>query len=110
MRRACSTVEIHFDVALDQAVEEKSGEALGLRVGAEAGVEVGGIGFDDEGQSGGIGWGVGAGGEEGGEKKKPAAISRQPKAKSLFPRGTIGIDRAAIPPLRPANGAGLRSG
>ncbi len=70
MRRACSTVEIHFGVALDEAVEEESGEALGLGVGAEAGIEVGGIGFDDEDDGGRVGWRVGAGGEEVDGKEK----------------------------------------
>ena len=72
-------VEIHFGVAFDEAVEEESGEALGLRVGPEAGVEVGGIGFDDESQGGGIGGsGVGAGGEEedGEEKNRSEELRR----------------------------------
>src|SRR5208337_1056149 len=56
--------EIHFGVALYEAVEEKSGEALGLRVGAEAGVQIGRIGFDDKDERGGIGWGARAGREE----------------------------------------------
>ena len=64
-------VEIHFGIALDEAVEKKSRKALGLHVGPEAGVKVGGIGFDDENQGGGIRWWVGAGGEEeNGEEKR----------------------------------------
>ncbi|HKM82426.1 MAG TPA: hypothetical protein VJY15_15875 [Candidatus Acidoferrum sp.] len=66
-------MEIHFGVAFDKAVEEKSGKALGLGVGAEARIEVGRIGFDDEDDGGGVGGcGVGAGGEEerGSEKKR----------------------------------------
>jgi hypothetical protein len=38
-------MEIHFVVALDQAVEDQRGETLGLGVGAETGIEIGGIGF-----------------------------------------------------------------
>jgi len=65
-------MEIHFGVAFDEAVEEESGEALGLRVGAEAGIEVGGIGFNDESQGGGIKrCRAGAGGEKkNGEEKR----------------------------------------
>jgi len=31
-------VEIHFGVALDQAIEEERGETLGLGVGSETGI------------------------------------------------------------------------
>jgi hypothetical protein len=57
-------VEIHFVVALDQAVEDQRGKTLGLGVGAETGIEIGGIGFDDEDYRGGVVGGVGAGEEE----------------------------------------------
>jgi len=42
-------------VALEEAAEEQAVNALGLGVGGEAGVEVGGTGFDEEGEGGGIG-------------------------------------------------------
>ena len=52
--------EIHLRVAPDQAAEDQAVEALRLRVGADAGVEIGGHGFDEEVDEGGIGCGVGA--------------------------------------------------
>jgi len=90
-------VEIHLGVALDQAVEKESGEALGLCVRAEAGVEVGGIGFDDEGQGGGIGWGVGARGEEedGEEEKEGRITQRAQRAQSSQRREERGISHFA---------------
>ena len=48
-------VEIHLIVALEEAAEEQAVNALRLGVGGEAGVEVGGAGFDEEGEGGGIG-------------------------------------------------------
>jgi hypothetical protein len=63
-------VEIHFGVTFDEAIEEEGGEALGLRIGAKTGIEVGGIGFDDKDDGGGVGWGVGAGGEEENREEK----------------------------------------
>ena len=48
-------VEIHLIVALEEAAEEQAVNALGLRIGGEARVEVGGAGFDEEGEGGGIG-------------------------------------------------------
>ena len=47
-------VEIHLIVALEEAAEEQAVNALGLRIRGEARVEVGGAGFDEEGEGGGI--------------------------------------------------------
>jgi predicted dehydrogenase len=89
-------VEIHFGVAFDEAVEEESGEALGLGVGAEAGIEVGGIGFNDEDERGGIRGGAGAGGEEKKRKKQKRRITqRTQRAQSSQRREERGISHFA---------------
>jgi hypothetical protein len=48
-----------------------------LSVGGVAGVEVGGVGFDDEDEGGGIVSGTGAGKQERGEKKDEKITQRQ---------------------------------
>jgi hypothetical protein len=48
-------VEIHLVVALEEAAEEQAVEVLGLRVGGETRIEVGGVGFEEKGEGGGIG-------------------------------------------------------
>ncbi len=47
-------MEIHLIVALEEAAEEQAVNALGLRIGGKAGVQVGGTGFGEESEGGGI--------------------------------------------------------
>ncbi len=47
-------VEIHLVVALEEAAEEQAVDVLRLRVSGETWIEVGGIGFEEEGEGGGI--------------------------------------------------------
>jgi hypothetical protein len=48
-------VQVHLLVAFEEGGEGEAVEMLGLRVGGVTGVEVGGVGFDEEGEGGGIG-------------------------------------------------------
>jgi hypothetical protein len=48
-----------------------------LGVGGVAGVEIGGVGFDDEEEVGGVVGGVGAGGEEEGEEKYEESVTQR---------------------------------
>jgi len=58
-------------VALEETAEEQAVNPLGLRIGGEARVEVGGAGFDEESDGGGIALiAVGAAGEIGRGKRE----------------------------------------
>ena len=48
-----------------------------MGVGRVAGVEIGGVGFDDEDEVGGIVWGVGAGGEDEREEKSEESLTQR---------------------------------
>src|SRR5215468_12234463 len=60
-------VEIHLGVAPEKAGKDECVEALGLAVAGEAGVQVGGVGFDEEGERGGV--------------KRSGAVARRREAK-----------------------------